>query len=92
MRPTEPSPALPDWGVWIRFELVVPEKNRHREYEIALAQDLFGEWAVIRCWGRIGGSQRKKTDCLPSREDAVKLAGHVARRRLSRGYRVAASA
>ncbi len=91
MSVSESLPELPEWSGWIRFERVVPEKNCHREYEIAITQDLFGEWTVIRCWGRVGGFRQRKTTCFPSRDDAVKLAGRVVRQRLSRGYRVAGS-
>lgn len=83
--------ALPEWSWWIRFERVMPEKGCHREYEINIVQDISGEWAVARCWGRVGGFQQRKSTCSPSREDATKLASRIARRRLSRGYSVAAS-
>ncbi len=81
---------LPEWGSWIRFERVVPEKNSRREYAIAITQDLFGAWTLVRTWGRIGGQQRTKVTPFPDRDDAAVLAGRLARRRLSRGYRVTA--
>ena len=88
---TRGQPAQPEWDEWIRFERVVPEKNCYREYEISIAQDLFGEWAVIRSWGRIGGRQRQMATSSPTRDDAIALAKQIARRRLSHGYRVAVS-
>ncbi len=80
---------LPIGDGWIRFERVVPETNGYRDYEITIVRDLFGEWAVVRCWGRVGGFHQRKTTCFPSRDETAKLAGRVARRRLSRGYEVA---
>ncbi len=80
---------LPIGDGWIRFERVVPEKNCYRDYEITIARDLFGKWAVVACWGRVGCFHQRKAKCFTSRDDAAKLAGRVASRRLSRGYQVA---
>ncbi len=91
MPTTGAQPAQPEWDEWIRFERVAPEKNCYREYEISIAQDLFGEWAVIRSWGRIGAPQRQMTTSFLTRDDAMALAKQIARRRLSRGYCVAVS-
>lgn len=37
-----------------------PDRNMHRFYRATVAPTLFGEWALIREWGRIGspGGQR----------------------------------
>ncbi len=91
MPTTRAQSAQPEWDEWIRFERVVPEKNCYREYEISIAQDLFGEWAVIRSWGRIGGRQRQMMTSSPTRDDAIAIGKQITRRRLSRGYRVAMS-
>ena len=90
MPATESARPLPEWSSWIRFERVAPDRNRYREYSIAISRDLFGEWAVVRSWGRIGGQQRVKVTCLLQQHEATELAERIARRRLSRGYRVAA--
>jgi predicted DNA-binding WGR domain protein len=31
-----------------------PAKNLHRYYRLDVQRDLFGEWCLIREWGRIG--------------------------------------
>jgi predicted DNA-binding WGR domain protein len=36
------------------LQRVVPARNMHRFYRITLAPTLFGDWALIREWGRIG--------------------------------------
>jgi predicted DNA-binding WGR domain protein len=38
----------------VRLEKRVPEQNQHRFYLLRLAPTLFGEWSLIREWGRIG--------------------------------------
>jgi predicted DNA-binding WGR domain protein len=87
--PSEPPP-LPDWSHWIRFEQVEPDKNRFREYGIALGQNLLGEWVVSCSWGRIGGRKRVRETYFSSKSEAVVLAERMARRRLLRGYHISA--
>jgi predicted DNA-binding WGR domain protein len=31
-----------------------PDKNMHRFYAMHVTQTIFGDWALIREWGRIG--------------------------------------
>jgi predicted DNA-binding WGR domain protein len=87
---TQPPPPLPKWSRWIRFEQVSPDNNRFREYGIALAQNLLGEWVVSCSWGRIGGPKRLKEWYFPSKSEAMVMAERMAHRRLERGYRVSA--
>lgn len=54
-----------------RWEKVRGADNQYRYYELALQQDIFGEWEVVRRWGRIG--QRGGTSARrvwPCYEDA----------------------
>lgn len=81
-------PPSPYWQQSIAFSLVVPEQNRYRVYRLTLTQDLFGNWALIRSWGRMGKTQRVQVSCFPRREDARKLADAIVRRRLRHGYGV----
>jgi len=37
-----------------RWERVHAFANEYRYYELTLQQDIFGEWEVVRTWGRIG--------------------------------------
>ena len=37
----------------VRLEKRVPEKNQHRFYRLLLAPTLFGEWSLIREWGKL---------------------------------------
>lgn len=69
-----------------------PAHNQHRFYGILLAPTLFGAWAVIREWGRIGqpGTVREswfETEAL-ARAVGLKLKGRKERR----GYRHARAA
>lgn len=81
---------LPSWEAYIRFERVVPERDIRREYAVYVGPDLFGGWALLRTWGRTGGFQQSRSRCFASCEQARALAERIARRRLSRGYRIVA--
>jgi predicted DNA-binding WGR domain protein len=40
----------------ITLHQIDPARNRQRFYTLQLAPNLFGEWSLIRSWGRIGTS------------------------------------
>ncbi len=47
--------------MWMRLEKINPGRRQKRFYLLQVTQTLFGEWCVIREWGRIGnagGQQR----------------------------------
>ncbi len=46
----------------MRFEKRIPEKNQFRFYRLNLWPTLFGEWSVVREWGRIGQQGRVVTE------------------------------
>jgi hypothetical protein len=87
---TRQPPPLPKWTRWIRFERIAPEKNLSREYDIAISQNLLGEWVVSSSWERIGGPKRVKDTYFASKGEAIVLAEQEANRRLLRGYQVSA--
>ena len=41
----------------VSLRRIEPEKNMARFYEISLQPTLFGDVAVVRHWGRIGGGE-----------------------------------
>ena len=44
------------------LEKCIPGENQYRYYSIYIARTLFGHWALVREWGRIGskGGQRQE--------------------------------
>lgn len=50
---------------------IVPSENMARFYGIALQPTLFGEVAVVRCWGRIGTRGRAMAVTYPDKEQAA---------------------
>ena len=53
----------------VRLEKCVPEKNQQRFYLLRLAPTLFGEWSLIREWGRIGQQGRVILDTFATTDE-----------------------
>jgi predicted DNA-binding WGR domain protein len=84
-------PSLPEWSATIAFQLVDPSRNRYRAYSLWLTQDLFGDWVLLRAFGRIGKAPRVQHRTFPARSDAEALAQQLIRRRLLHGYTLLAA-
>lgn len=68
------------------FEKRDPLRNLARFYSLQIHPTLFGEWDVLRCWGRIGGKGRVLCNHHPDQAGAEKTVATLARRRLRHGY------
>ena len=73
--------------MFVRLEKINPEKRQRRFYVMNVAQTLFGEWCLIREWGRIGaaGGQRM-VDYTASQEDAEAALRKLSDQKCHRGY------
>jgi predicted DNA-binding WGR domain protein len=63
-----------------------PEKNMARFYRMTLAPTLFGEWALIREWGRIGSPGTVRETWFDTEMLALKEQQKLLRRKQRRGY------
>lgn len=63
-------------------------RNMQRYYRVSVAPTLFGDWAMVREWGRIGqrGGSRMEC-CFASEEEARRFAQAMTNAKLRRGYR-----
>jgi predicted DNA-binding WGR domain protein len=73
----------------VALRRIEPEKNMARFYAIDIERTLFGEWAVVRSWGRIGTRGRQHEVWLPGFEAAFAIADNLAATKRLRGYREA---
>jgi predicted DNA-binding WGR domain protein len=62
-----------------------PAQNRARFYRMALAPTLFGEWALIREWGRLGSPGTVRELWFDSEARAVEQQKWL-RQKQRRGY------
>jgi predicted DNA-binding WGR domain protein len=58
-----------------------------RYYPVELCQDLWGQWIVVKRWGRRGTAlgQTRRVPC-DSHSNAMRVLARIQRRRSQRGY------
>ena len=63
-------------------------RKQTRYYSCQLCQNLFGEWVIVRRWGRISAlkGQSMEHPCR-SYEEGLDLLSQVGKRRSQRGYK-----
>jgi predicted DNA-binding WGR domain protein len=64
-----------------------PTRNIDRFYIVDVTPTLFGEWAVLREWGRRGSPGTVRLDSYRRRDEAQIAMCRVIKRRRQRGYR-----
>ena len=71
----------------LHLTCIDPTANKRRFYHLSIQPTLFGEWALVREWGRIGrGGGRLRSDLYPSAGQALDALCELARRKGRRGY------
>lgn len=63
-----------------------PSRNLARFYRMLLAPTLFGEWVLLREWGRIGSGGTVRADPYPNAGAALLAMQALVRAKLKRGY------
>jgi predicted DNA-binding WGR domain protein len=61
-------------------------KKMHRFYRLDVQPDLFGQWCLIREWGRIGTAGRERSLPFPTRRQAQDALDKQRRSKERRGY------
>lgn len=65
---------------------IAPQANQYRFYRMEIVRGLFGDWGLIREWGRIGGGGRVRTDWFNREEDAKDARFELHMQKAKRGY------
>lgn len=67
-------------------------RNMQRYYRVIVLPTLFGEWAMVREWGRIGQRGGSRRECWFADEaDARHSGAAIAASKRRRGYRAASA-
>jgi predicted DNA-binding WGR domain protein len=61
-------------------------KRMHRYYRMDVQPDLFGEWCLMREWGRIGSSGQMRAAPFPTPQQAEAALQQQRRIKERRGY------
>ena len=64
-----------------------PAKNLHRFYVVRLSPTLFGDWTLLREWGRSGSPGTVSLTSFALYDEAAKAEQRIIARRRRRGYR-----
>ena len=64
------------------------DRNMARFYSMSVQPTLFGEWALLREWGRIGSAGRLVSGPFASEQEAGRAMAQHVKAKLSRGYEV----
>ena len=71
-------------SLWIKRQ---PEQNIHRYYYLHIQPTLFGEWDVVRQWGRLGqNGGQQRVDHYLSYEEAQQRYAALCRLRSTHHY------
>jgi predicted DNA-binding WGR domain protein len=71
----------------VRLEKIDPQKRQRRYYAMSVTQTLFGEWCLVREWGRIGSAGGQgMVDYTASRADAKAALDKLSNQKCRRGY------
>lgn len=71
----------------VYMERIEPAARMRRFYRVAIERTLFGEWALVREWGRIGntGGQRLE-EWFPDQGAAAEALAGITAAKQRRGY------
>lgn len=64
-----------------------PARNMARYYGLAVRRNLFGEWELVREWGRIGRSGQVRSAAYSTEGEAAAALDRQRRAKERRGYR-----
>ena len=71
----------------VSLRLIDPETNRARYYHLDIQPDLFGNWCLVREWGRVGCAGKVLSRAYPNIAEAERALGRQQRHKERRGYR-----
>lgn len=65
---------------------IEPEANLNRFYRMEIVPGLFGDWGLVREWGRNGRSGQMRTDWFESEAQAKDARFELHMQKAKRGY------
>lgn len=63
-----------------------PDANLYRFYRMDIVPGLFGDWGLVRNWGRIGSAGQERTDWFDNEADAKDARFVLHMKKAKRGY------
>jgi len=63
-----------------------PDKNLHRFYQMFVVPGIFGDWSLVREWGRVGSSGTVRKDWFDTEEKAREAGQKLQAIKEKKGY------
>jgi predicted DNA-binding WGR domain protein len=64
-----------------------PDKNIHRFYQMYVMPGIFGDWSLVREWGRVGSPGTVRKEWFASEAEAVIAGEKLSDVKRKKGYR-----
>lgn len=65
-----------------------PDKNLHRFYQLHVVPGIFGDWSLVREWGRMGSPGTLRKEWFGSEEEALAAGEKLSDAKQRKGYRL----
>jgi predicted DNA-binding WGR domain protein len=62
------------------------DKNLHRFYQLHVMPSIFGDWALVREWGRVGSSGTVRKDWFDTEDEALTARQGLVEAKQKKGY------
>lgn len=62
------------------------DKNLHRFYQMFVTPGIFGDWSLVREWGRVGSPGTVRKDWFDSEDEAVSAEISLSHAKQKKGY------
>ena len=63
------------------------EKNMHRFYQLHIAPGIFGDWSLVKEWGRVGSPGTLRKEWFEKEEEALLASDKIRSAKVKKGYR-----
>ncbi len=64
-----------------------PDKNLHRFYQMFVTPGIFGDWSLVREWGRLGSPGTVRKDWFANEGEALDAEEKLLAMKCKKGYR-----
>ncbi|MGZ0080569.1 WGR domain-containing protein [Methylomonas sp. YC3] len=71
----------------IHLERHDPDKNLHRFYQMFVTPGIFGDWSLVREWGRVGSPGTVRKDWFANEREALAAEDTLVANKCKKGYR-----
>jgi len=63
-----------------------PDKNLHRFYQMIVTPGIFGDWSLVREWGRAGSPGTVRKDWFDTEVEAINAGQKLREAKQKKGY------